>query len=60
MMVYRGMYFGLNAGVKEQIPHEYLTNILISFIVSYGVTVISGIVGYPMDTIRRRMMMSSG
>jgi solute carrier family 25 (adenine nucleotide translocator) protein 4/5/6/31 len=60
MMVYRGMYFGLNAGVKEQVPQKYLSNILVSFTLSYGVTVISGIVGYPMDTIRRRMMMSSG
>lgn len=60
MMVYRGMYFGLNAGVKEQVPSIYLDNILISFLISYGVTVTSGIIGYPMDTIRRRMMMSSG
>ena len=60
MMVYRGIYFGLNASVKEQVPQHYLNNILISFLLSYGVTVTAGVVGYPMDTIRRRMMMSSG
>ena len=60
MMVYRGIYFGLNAGVKEQVPSEYLKNIVISFMVSYGVTVTAGVVGYPLDTVRRRMMMSSG
>ncbi len=60
VLIYRGMYFGLNAGVKEQIPHEYLKNILISFMASYGVTVVSGAVAYPLDTIKRRMMMSSG
>jgi solute carrier family 25 (mitochondrial adenine nucleotide translocator), member 4/5/6/31 len=60
MMVYRGMYFGLNAGVKEQVPQVYLNNILLSFLISYCVTVASGVIGYPMDTIRRRMMMSSG
>ena len=60
MMVYRGMYFGLNAGVKEQVPTKYLSNVFYSFILSYGVTVTAGIIGYPMDTIRRRMMMSSG
>ena len=60
MMVYRGIYFGLNASVKEQVPQQYLNNIAVSFVLSYGVTVTAGIFGYPMDTVRRRMMMSSG
>ena len=60
MMVYRGMYFGLNASVKEQVPQRILDNVFLSFFISYGVTVTSGIIGYPMDTVRRRMMMSSG
>jgi solute carrier family 25 (adenine nucleotide translocator) protein 4/5/6/31 len=31
-----------------------------SFCIGYGVTVVSGIASYPIDTIRRRMMMTSG
>jgi solute carrier family 25 (adenine nucleotide translocator) protein 4/5/6/31 len=31
-----------------------------SFCIGYGVTVVSGITSYPIDTIRRRMMMTSG
>ena len=60
MMIYRGIYFGLNDSVKQEIPREYLENFAISFMVGYGVTVTSGIVAYPLDTVRRRMMMSSG
>ena len=60
MMVYRGIYFGLNASLKEQVPSEYLKNVLFSFLLSYCVTVSAGLAGYPLDTIRRRMMMSSG
>merc|ERR1712083_976700 len=31
-----------------------------SFILGYAVTVVSGLISYPIDTIRRRMMMTSG
>jgi solute carrier family 25 (adenine nucleotide translocator) protein 4/5/6/31 len=31
-----------------------------SFALGYGVTVTSGLISYPVDTIRRRMMMTSG
>merc|ERR1712176_311406 len=33
---------------------------LISFCLGYGVTVTAGLMSYPIDTIRRRMMMTSG
>ena len=31
-----------------------------SFILGWAVTVVSGLASYPIDTIRRRMMMTSG
>merc|ERR1719384_2941467 len=33
---------------------------LTSFALGYGVTVAAGLASYPIDTIRRRMMMTSG
>ncbi len=35
-------------------------NMLISFLLGWGVTVFAGLASYPIDTIRRRMMMTSG
>merc|ERR1712215_240120 len=32
----------------------------ISFILGWGVTVTAGLMSYPIDTVRRRMMMTSG
>merc|ERR1711974_360861 len=34
--------------------------VLSSFVLGYGVTVSAGLCSYPIDTIRRRMMMTSG
>ena len=31
-----------------------------SFLLGWAVTVVSGLASYPIDTIRRRMMMTSG
>ena len=33
---------------------------LLCFALGYGVTVTAGLMSYPIDTIRRRMMMTSG
>merc|ERR1712112_4088 len=35
-------------------------SLFLSFILGYTVTVTSGLLSYPFDTIRRRMMMTSG
>merc|ERR1711875_88270 len=35
-------------------------NLFMSFLLGYTVTVSSGLLSYPIDTIRRRMMMTSG
>ena len=36
------------------------SNPMVKFAVGYAVTVVSGLMSYPIDTIRRRMMMTSG
>lgn len=59
IVVYRGFYFGLYDTLKPIIlgPEAGLG---LSFALGYGVTVSAGILSYPIDTIRRRMMMTSG
>merc|ERR1711978_162656 len=34
--------------------------VLLSFLLGWGVTITAGLMSYPIDTIRRRMMMTSG
>jgi len=58
IFVYRGLYFGLYDTVRPMFPET--TGVFTSFILGYGVTVSAGIMSYPIDTIRRRMMMTSG
>jgi len=59
IFIYRGMYFGLYDSLKPILlgPDAPL---LLSFLLGWGVTVTSGLMSYPIDTIRRRMMMTSG
>lgn len=59
IVVYRGFYFGLYDTLKPIILGDD-AGVLISFCLGYGVTVTSGLLSYPIDTIRRRMMMTSG
>lgn len=59
IFVYRGMYFGLYDSLKPILLGED-PGLLLSFCLGYGVTVTSGLMSYPIDTIRRRMMMTSG
>lgn len=54
---YRASYFGLYDTVKGQISKP---NVFVKFAIANVVTAISGIVAYPLDSIRRRMMMQSG
>jgi len=59
IFVYRGMYFGLYDSLKPVLlPAD--AGLFLSFCLGYGVTVTSGLMSYPIDTIRRRMMMTSG
>merc|ERR1712150_167210 len=59
IIVYRGCYFGFYDSLKPMLLGED-AGVLASFCLGYAVTVTSGLISYPVDTIRRRMMMTSG
>lgn len=59
IIVYRGCYFGFYDTLKPILLGDD-AGVWISFALGYGVTVTSGLISYPIDTIRRRMMMTSG
>lgn len=59
IVVYRGCYFGFYDTLKPIIIGEG-GSFAASFALGYVVTISSGLVSYPIDTIRRRMMMTSG
>uniref|UniRef100_A0A2N9J8B6 ADP/ATP translocase n=1 Tax=Fagus sylvatica TaxID=28930 RepID=A0A2N9J8B6_FAGSY len=59
--LYRGMYFGLYDTMKPIVlvgPFE--GNFFASFLLGWSITTVSGVCAYPFDTLRRRMMMTSG
>ncbi|XP_055898805.1 uncharacterized protein LOC106053044 [Biomphalaria glabrata] len=58
IMVYRGCYFGFYDSLKPILLREN-PGFFSSFVLSYGVTVSSNLIAYPLDTIRRRMMLRS-
>jgi solute carrier family 25 (adenine nucleotide translocator) protein 4/5/6/31 len=61
IMVYRGSYFGFYDSLKPTVLVGPLEgSFLASFLLGWAVTTGAGIAAYPMDTIRRRMMMTSG
>ncbi|KAK8866160.1 ADP,ATP carrier protein [Kwoniella newhampshirensis] len=61
IIVYRGLYFGLYDSVKPVVLVGPLEgNFLASFLLGWTVTTSAGLASYPLDTIRRRMMMTSG
>jgi len=59
IVVYRGCYFGFYDSLKPILLGDD-AGLMASFLLGYGVTVTSGLISYPIDTIRRRMMMTSG
>ena len=59
IVVYRGCYFGFYDTLKPILLGDD-AGVVMSFILGYGVTISAGLVSYPIDTIRRRMMMTSG
>ena len=56
---YRASYFGLFDTGKRMLPMVN-SNVLYKFIFAQFVTSASGLISYPFDTVRRRMMMQSG
>jgi len=59
IFIYRGMYFGLYDSIKPILLGDN-ASVLLSFLLGWVVTVTAGLMSYPIDTIRRRMMMTSG
>jgi hypothetical protein len=61
IVVYRGLYFGMYDSIKPVVLVGSLEgNFLASFALGWLVTTGAGIASYPLDTVRRRMMMTSG
>jgi len=57
IIIYRAAFFGLYDTAKGMIAPS---NLLFSWMIAQCVTTVSGIVSYPFDTVRRRLMMQSG
>jgi len=61
IIVYRGCYFGFYDSLKPVLLTGDLKNSFIaSFALGWVVTITAGLASYPLDTVRRRMMMTSG
>jgi len=59
IFIYRGMYFGLYDTLKPMLLGAD-AGVASSFMLGWAVTIASGLMSYPIDTVRRRMMMTSG
>jgi len=60
IVVYRGLYFGMYDSIKPLLPRNLSSSFLATFLLGWSVTIVAGLASYPVDTIRRRMMMTSG
>jgi len=59
IFIYRGLYFGLYDTLRPMVLGDK-PGLMASFLLGWAVTVVSGLASYPIDTVRRRMMMTSG
>jgi len=60
IIIYRAAYFGFYDTCRDFLPNPKQTSFFVSWGIAQVVTTIAGIVSYPFDTVRRRMMMQSG
>ena len=60
IVIYRGLYFGVYDTAKALLPANIQENFFVNFLMGWCITVGAGLASYPIDTIRRRMMMTSG
>jgi len=61
IIVYRGLYFGMYDSLKPVVLQGNMKdNFFASFLLGWCITIGAGLASYPIDTIRRRMMMTSG
>ncbi|XP_023519113.1 ADP,ATP carrier protein ER-ANT1 [Cucurbita pepo subsp. pepo] len=59
--LYRGMYFGIYDTLKPLVlVGQFEGNFFASFLLGWSITTFSGVCAYPFDTLRRRMMLTSG
>lgn len=61
IIVYRGAYFGLYDTAKGVLfKEEKRASFVAKWAVAQTVTILAGIISYPFDTVRRRLMMQVG
>ncbi|KAI9118037.1 hypothetical protein K1719_010369 [Acacia pycnantha] len=62
MVVHRGLYFGGFDTIKEMLSEGSEGKLALwkRWVVAQAVTSSAGLISYPLDTVRRRMMMQSG
>ncbi|XP_059657030.1 probable ADP,ATP carrier protein At5g56450 [Cornus florida] len=62
MIIHRGLYFGGFDTIKEKMSEESQPELALwkRWLVAQAVTTSAGLLSYPLDTVRRRMMMQSG
>ncbi|KAI3979403.1 hypothetical protein MKX01_001595 [Papaver californicum] len=62
MVVHRGLYFGGFDTVKEMLSEKSEPELQLwkRWVAAQAVTTSAGLLSYPLDTVRRRMMMQSG
>lgn len=62
MVVHRGLYFGGFDTIKEKMSEKSKPEVALwkRWAAAQAVTTSAGLVSYPLDTVRRRMMMQSG
>jgi solute carrier family 25 (adenine nucleotide translocator) protein 4/5/6/31 len=60
IIIYRAAYFGCYDTIRGSMPDPKKSPFILNFAIAQVVTVCSGILSYPFDTVRRRMMMQSG
>jgi len=60
IVIYRGLYFGIYDSVKPMLPGNLKDSFLANFLLGWCVTIGAGLASYPIDTVRRKMMMTSG
>jgi len=61
IIVYRAAYFGGYDTLKQKVfGNNKNPNFFASWMVAQSVTVVAGLISYPLDTVRRRLMMQAG
>jgi solute carrier family 25 (adenine nucleotide translocator) protein 4/5/6/31 len=66
IIIYRACFFGIYDTARGLIPKPselgvgFIPDIVFAWMIAQTVTTVSGIISYPFDTVRRRLMMQAG